>query len=140
MTTTSLAPALAKLRAASAALESRFLADIAAWPSERWDEPSFCAGWDATAVVGHLIQGAERHHDAVTRGLLGDATTPGGMTAADMIAARRADLVRLRGLDRAALVALLRERIDALTDAFAQRFGPTDLRGALAAYVVTARS
>lgn len=119
MATTWLIPALAELRAAAGPLEARCLADLAAWPAERWDEPTFCPGWDARAVVVHLIQGAERHHDAVTRGLQGDATSPGGRSGAEVAAARRAEAVQLRELDRATLVARLRERVAALVSAFA---------------------
>lgn len=47
-------------------------------PSESWQNPSACAGWEIQDVVGHLSWGAELYVRAISRGVKGDTSPEEG--------------------------------------------------------------
>ncbi len=68
---------------------------------EQLELPSACSEWQVQDVLGHLIGGAQRQIDSMTRGLAGDSGPPEGFVPLDSSAASasnaRGDVQRREG-------------------------------------------
>ncbi|MBI2708614.1 MAG: TIGR03086 family protein [Actinobacteria bacterium] len=78
-----------------ARLADAFAATVAAVPGERWSSPAPCEGWDARAVVAHVVETHEMFEGLVGRSL-GDLPSVGDDPTAAFAAARTAVEAHLR--------------------------------------------
>ncbi len=71
-----------------------FSAQFRALPEEAWDRPTYCEGWSAADVVGHLTLGAWFYTEVVSAGVEGRVEPPFGAKSAEEFNEKRISIMK----------------------------------------------